>query len=305
MGRYIVRRLLYSVFVVLGASSLVFALTFLSGDPVRLFLGMDATPEQVERVRHQLGYDRPIYVQYVDFVGRAVRGDFGASLQYNQPAMQLVLQQFPASLQLAVVALAVTLLISTPAGILGAVKRNSFFDRLSLVIALLGQSMPVFWLGIVLILVFAVTLRWLPASGGGSVESLILPGLTLGAYSTAITTRLLRSSLIEVMGQDYVRTARAKGLRERGILVGHALKNASIPVVTVIGLQAGALLGGALITETVFSYPGLGRLAMHAISTRDVPVVQAFVVVAASLVVLINLAVDVSYAWLDPRIKHQ
>ena len=304
MGRFIARRLLYSVFVVLGASLVVFVLSFLSGDPVRLYLGLDATPQQIEQVRHQLGFDRPIWVQYLDFVLHGVRGDFGTSLHYNQPAMQLVLQQLPASLALAGVALFFTLAIALPTGILGAVRRNSPIDRLSLMVSLLGQSMPVFWLGIMLILLFAVTLHWLPASGGGSFRALILPGLTMGAYSTAITARLLRSSLVDVLGQDYIRTARAKGLRDRAVLVGHALKNAGIPVVTVVGLQVGGLLGGAVITETVFSYPGLGRLAMLSIAARDIPVIQAFVVLVATVVTLVNLVVDVSYAWLDPRVRH-
>jgi ABC-type dipeptide/oligopeptide/nickel transport system permease component len=217
--------------------------------------------------------------------------------------MQLVLERLPATLQLSAVALALALLIAVPLGILASVKRGSIFDQVSLIISLIGQAFPVFWLGILLIIVFAENLRWLPASGRGGAQHLVLPSLALSAYSTAIIMRLLRSSLLDVLGADFIRTARAKGLGGKAVLLGHALKNAALPVVTVVGLQVGALLGGAVITEEVFAYPGMGRLAVQAIANRDFTVIQAFVVLMAVVIVGINLLVDLLYAWLDPRVK--
>lgn len=293
------------VIVLFGVSIVVFILVHLSGDPVRLLLPPEASEAEVQRLRHEYGFDQPVYVQYAQFIARAVKGDFGISLRHGQPAMELVVERLPASVQLAVVALFFALVIAIPAGIIAALKRNTVIDGISMSVALLGQSLPVFWLGIMLIIVFSVQLQLLPPGGRGGLESLILPGITLGAYSAALISRLTRSSMVEVLVQDYIRTARAKGLASYSILIRHALKNAAIPIVTVIGMQIRILLGGAVITETVFSYPGMGRLAIQAIANRDFPVVQAFVVVVAIVVVGMNLLVDLVYLYLDPRIRYE
>lgn len=250
-----------------------------------------------------MGFDRPLVVQYFDFLGRAVQGDFGMSLRYGQPAMQLVLERMPATLQLGGLALLLALVLSVPLAIVAAAKRGSVFDRASLLISVVGQSFPAFWLAIMLILLLSEQTRVLPPSGRGTFAHLIMPAIVLATYSTAIITRLLRSSMIEVLQSDYVRTARGKGVKESRIILSHALRNAAIPTLTVIGLQVGALLGGAVITEEVFAYPGVGRLAIQAISNRDFTVVQAFVLLMAGLIVLINLLVDLSYGLLDPRLR--
>ncbi len=292
-----------SIFVLIGVSLLVFVLVRLSGDPVLLLMPPDASAEQIAQLRHSLGLDQPVLVQYWQFIARAVQGDFGTSFRNGQPAMSLVLDRAPATLELAGFALVITLLVGIPAGIVAATRPDSTADAVARGIALLGQALPSFWLGIMLILVFSVQLRWLPPFGAGGLDHLILPGISLGAYSIAITSRLLRSSLLEVLHTGYIRTARAKGLPENVVIVRHALRNAAIPVVTVVGLQVGALLGGAVITEYVFSYPGVGRLVLDAISHRDFAVVQAFVVLLAVVIALVNLAVDLLYAVLDPRIR--
>lgn len=286
-----------------GVSLIAFALTHLSGDPAALLLPPSATLEDIELFRHAHGLDRPLPVQYVDFLGRALQGDFGRSIRHGVPALELVLERLPATLELAAAALAISIGVSLPLGILAAVRRGSAFDQASLVLSLVGQAFPVFFLGIVLIIVFAEDLRWLPASGRGTPAHLVLPAVALSAFSIAIVTRLLRASLIEVLASDFIRTARGKGLAERAVLLGHALKNASLPVVTVIGLQTGALLGGAVITEEVFAYPGMGRLAIQAIANRDFAVVQAFVVLMAVVITGVNLLVDLLYGWLDPRVR--
>jgi peptide/nickel transport system permease protein len=303
MWRYVTVRVLYALLVVLGVSVMVFFLIRLSGDPTALFLPPESSLAEIQRFRHELGYDRPLPVQYLDFLAKAVRGDFGMSLRHGQPAMGLVLERVPATLQLSAVALVLSLVIAIPLGIATAVKRGTTLDAAGLTMSLFGQSFPSFWLGIMLILLFSERLGWLPASGRGTFGQLVMPAITLASYPMAIITRLLRSSLIEVLSQDYVRTARSKGLSERVVLYRHALRNASIPVVTVVGLQVGALLGGAVITEEVFAYPGIGRLAIQAISNRDFAVVQAFVIFLAVLIVGINLAVDLSYTVLDPRVR--
>ncbi len=304
MLRYVVIRLLHAVVVVFGVSLIVFILTHLGGDPASLLLPPNANAEEIAQFSHAMGFDRPLPVQYVEFLGRAVRGDFGRSFRHDEPALSLVLDRIRPTLALGGFALLLSVVIAVPLGIIAAVRRGSVWDTLSLVVALSGQALPVFWFGILLIILFAVVLRWLPASGGGDLAHLILPGITLAAYSLAIISRLLRSSLLDVLGADYIRTARAKGLGERATLVGHALKNAALPVVTVVGLQVGSLLGGAVITEEVFAYPGMGRLAVQAIQGRDFSVIQAFVVLVAVLIVLVNLVVDLLYGWLDPRVKY-
>lgn len=303
MLRYLAGRLVYALAVIAGVSVAVFFLVRLGGDPTALFLPPEASAQEIARIRTLMGFDRPLVEQYRDFAWRALHGDFGRSLRYQQPAMGLVLERFPATLQLGASALALSLLISVPLAILAAMHRGGAIDRLGLMISLVGQSFPVFWLAIMLILIFSETLGVLPPSGRGSWRHLVMPSLALAAYSTAIITRLLRSNLIEALQTDYVRTARGKGLSPTAVVLGHALRNAAIPTVTVIGLQIGALLGGAVITEQIFAYPGIGRLAIQAISNRDFTVVQAFVVFMAALIVGINLLVDVAYAILDPRLR--
>lgn len=305
MGRFFIRRLLQSLVVLWGVSLLVFILIRLSGDPVVLLLPAESTQEEIDAFRKLLGLDQPIWVQYLHFLGQVAQGDFGVSFRNNQPAMQLVLDRMPATLQLTGGAFFATLVLALPTGILAAMYRNSPIDAFGRVLALLGQAIPSFWLGIMLILIFSVRLRWFPPFGAGGIDHIVLPALSLGALSAAITSRLLRSALLEVLSAGYIQTARAKGLNERAVLFGHALRNAAIPVVTVLGLQMGALLGGAVITEYVFSYPGVGRLVLDAISHRDFAVVQAFVILLASVIAVINLAVDVLYAALDPRITYK
>ena len=304
MTRYLTRRAAHSVLVVLAVLAVVCVLIRLSGDPTLLFLPPSADANEIATMRHAWGFDRPLYVQFVDYLGRAVRGDFGMSLRQGEPAMRLVLERIPATLRLTALAFVIMLLIAIPVGVLAAVRRNSLYDLCGMLFALVGQSIPTFWLGIVLILFFAVKLRWFPAFGSAGFSALVLPGVTLGTYSAAIATRLVRSGVLEVLPQDFVRTARAKGLSQAVVLYKHTLPNASIPVITVLGLQVGTLMGGAIITEQVFAYPGMGRLALQAIGNRDMPVVQAFVVVTAAVIAVTNLAVDVCYSLLDPRIRY-
>jgi peptide/nickel transport system permease protein len=303
MIQFIVRRLFLSVFVIFGVTVVVFMVVRLSGDPAALMISPDASAEDVAALREQMGFDRPVLVQFGDFMGGVVRGDFGDSLRFREPALGLVLDRLMATVQLTVAALTIAICVAVPAGVISAVKRNTVWDRLAMFFALFGQSMPVFWFGILLILVVSVQLQLLPSSGSGDFRHLILPAITLGLYSTARITRLVRSEMIEAISQDFVRTARAKGLRERAVLYRHALRNALIPVVTVIGIEAGGMLGGAVVTETVFAWPGIGQLAVRAIFNRDYPLVQATVFTVACIFVLINLIVDVLYASLDPRVK--
>lgn len=303
MIQFIIRRLFLSVFVVVGVTVVVFAVIRLSGDPTALMISPDASAEAVQELRAQMGFDRPVYVQFWDFLAGAVRGDFGDSLRYREPAFGLVLDRLGATIQLSTAAITIAVVVAVPAGIISAVKRDTVWDRLAMFFALFGQSMPVFWFGILLILIVSVQMELLPSSGAGGVDHLILPALTLGLYSTARITRLVRSEMLETLSQDFVRTARAKGLREYAVLLRHTFHNALIPVVTVIGIEAGTMLGGAVITETVFAWPGVGQLAVSAIFNRDYPLIQAVVFTVACLFVLINLCVDIFYALLDPRVK--
>jgi peptide/nickel transport system permease protein len=303
MGTYILRRFLHGLVVVLGVSIVVFLLTHLGGDPAAVLLPLDTPPEDVEAFRREMGFDRPLPVQYVRFLSRALRGDFGTSYHYRSDALSLVVERMPATIRLTLAALLVSLALSLPAGTLAALNRDSLFDVLVRVFVLMGQAVPGFWLALVLIMAFAVRLRWLPVSGAQGWQSLVLPAVVAGSFSMATVTRLLRSSLLEVLGSDYVRTARSKGLPPRLVVTRHALKNAAIPVVTVIGLHIGWLLGGAVISEVVFAYPGMGRLAVTAIGYRDLPVIQSFVMLMSLIVVLINLLMDILYSWLDPRIR--
>ena len=306
MGEYIARRLAQAVLVVFGVVTAVFFLLQLTGDPVRLMIGDQASEADIQNIRHQLGLDRPLAERYVAFLAGAAHADFGQSVrQQGRPAMEIVLDRYPATLRLAFLALCLSAVMATAFGVISAVKRYSVLDNTVMVLALFGQSMPNFWLGIMLILVFAVQFGWLPSQGygEGNIKYLLLPTLTLAAPGLARLTRLVRSGMLDILGQDYVRTARAKGLRESGVVFGHALKNAAIPLVTIIGLDLGALLGGAVVTEQIFAWPGVGLEVVLAINGRDFAVVQAAVAVVATSFVLINLIVDVLYTWLDPRVR--
>ena len=305
MQQFITRRLLDAIFVVLGVSFVVFIMVHLSGDPVLLMLPLDASQQQVDEFRHRLGFDRPLLVQYLRFLSGAARGDFGNSLRFNQPALRLVAERLPATAELALVSLALAAGFGVPAGVIAAVGRGRGWDVGIRVLALVGQAVPIFWLGIMLILLFGERLRVLPTSGIGTWRHIILPAASLAAYSAASISRLQRSAMLEVLGREYVMTARAKGLRNFTVITKHALRNALIPVVTVIGLQMGTLLGGAIITETIFAWPGVGRLSLQAIQSRDYVLVQASVFVVATVFVLINLVVDILYAVLDPRIRYE
>ncbi|MGI9145855.1 MAG: ABC transporter permease [Chloroflexota bacterium] len=300
---YLVSRLVHGVVVLFGVSVIVFGLTWLTGDPASVLLPVNTPPEQVQVYRHSLGLDQPPAVQYVLFLGRAVRGDFGVSFRHRTAALPLVLERLPVTLWLMAAALIFALLVALPLGVLAAVFHRSAPDLLARFLALLGQSVAAPWLGVMLIFVFAVNLRWLPSSGASRPESVVLPAIVAGAYSAAGLTRLLRSSLLEVMANDYIRTARGKGLTNRLVVWRHAFKNAAIPVVAFLGLQITFLFGNTVIAEAMFAYPGMSRLAVDAISTRDTPVIQVFVLLAGTLVVLVNLLADLVYAWLDPRIR--
>jgi len=303
MWRYIARRLLQTFIVLWGVSFIAFGVMFLAGDPATAMVGEDWTREQIAEFRHVMGFDQPWYVQYGRFLSRAVRGDFGVSLRQRQPNLTLIFERMPATLQLAACAMLLSIVIAIPAGVISATRRHSWLDHGASLAAMLGQSMPAFWLGIMLILIFGVGLRWTPVAGRGGLAHLILPAITLAAYPIARNARMMRSSILEVLGQAYVTTARAKGLREFLVITRHAMRNALIPVVTLIGLEFGALLGGAVITESIFAWPGVGRLTIQAIYGRDIPLVQAAVIVLAGIFVVINLLVDLFYVVLDPRIR--
>jgi peptide/nickel transport system permease protein len=299
---FLARRLVHGLGVLLGVSVLVFALTWLTGDPISVLVPRNTPPEELARLRHDLGLDRPVPVQYLDFLQRAVKGDFGQSLRHRAPALPLVLERLPASLLLLASALLVALLVGLPLGMLGAAFHGRPPDVLARLLSLLGQSLAAPWLGLLLILVFAVQLRWLPSSGAAQPEGIVLPALVAGLYPAAGLSRLLRAGLVEALRGDYVRAARGKGLPERLVVLRHALKNAALPVVTFVGVQVAFLFGNSVVAEAVFAYPGMGRLAVDAIASRDVPVIQAFVTVSAAVVVLVNLLADLLYARLDPRI---
>ena len=303
MLRFLIRRLLRTVVVVWGVVTVVFVVMRLSGDPIGLLVSPDAPPEEIQRLRERHGLNDPLPVQYAVFLRDVVRGDFGTSLRYGQDALSVVVERIPATLQIAFAAFALAVIVAVPIGILSAVRPNSPVDNLAMVLALVGQAVPTFFLGIVLILVFAVRLGWFPTSGLGSPSGLVLPSITLGAFAMASITRLTRAAMLEVLNQDYVRTARAKGLRDATVINRHALRNALVPVVTIMGLQFGGLLGGSVVTETVFALPGMGRLIIQAIGNRDYPVVQAGVFLIAIAFVGVNLVVDLLYAALDPRIR--
>jgi peptide/nickel transport system permease protein len=298
------RQIMQASIVLLNVSIVVFVLVrVVPGDPARLMLGMEATDEAVRAARTQFGFDRPFYVQYAQFIGGALRGDLGQSVRFRRPVGDLLRETFPATVELALAATLIALALAVPAGIYAAVHRGGLLDRALMAGTLIGQAMPIFWLGIMLITLFSVRLGWLPTSGRGSLAQLVMPSVTLSTYVMALLARLTRSNMRDVLREHYVRTARAKGLREIVIVHKHALMSAALPIITVLGLQVGALLSGAVVTETVFNWPGIGTLALRAIQQRDYPVVQGVVLVSAALFVLINGTVDVAYRYLDPRIR--
>ncbi len=305
MIQFVARRLLEAAVVVFLALTAVFSLQFLAGDPVKLFLPTDTTTKQIEEFRRRLGFDDPWLVQYGRFMRGALRGDFGNSLRQGEPALRLVLDRFPATLSLSGIAMVLSLLIAIPVGVLSAARRNSWFDHFSIGATVLGQAIPGFWLGLMLIYVFAVWLRILPTSGRGTWLHFVLPSVTLAAFVAARFARLTRSTMLDALGQDYVRTARAKGLAPRRVLYKHALKNASLPIVTLLALQLGQLLGGAVITETIFAWPGVGRFLVQALLNRDFPVVLVGVFLTAVLYSGLNLLADLTYGWLNPRIHYE
>jgi ABC-type dipeptide/oligopeptide/nickel transport system permease component len=301
--RYVVSRLGQAVVVLWGISTIVFVATHLAGDPVVMMVPQGTPRAEIEELRHQLGYDAPIGLQYIRFLRHLGALDFGESLSYNQPALGVVLAHLPATIELAVASTVFMLVTGLPLGIVAAVRRNSLLDRLGLAVALLGQSAPTFWLGIMLILLFSVHWRLLPSIGDQGLASLVLPTIALGSFSSPNGCRLTRSGMLEVLRSDYLRTARAKGTRERRVLLRHALPNAIMSTMTVVGLEFAVLLGGAVITETVFAWPGMGRLAIQAIGALDFPLVQADVFTFAVLLLLVNLLVDLAYPLLDPRVR--
>jgi peptide/nickel transport system permease protein len=301
--RYIAARLATAVLVILGVSVVSFFLTFLTGDPAEIMLPPGATAAQIEKFRAEWGFDDPLIVQYWRFLKRAVHGDFGVSLRHGQQSLPLIAARLPATLQLTVTAMLLAIVLAVPLGVLAATHRGGPIDLLAMGVALVGQSVPNFWLAIMMILLFAVSWGLLPTSGRGGVAHLVMPAAAIAINLMALLTRLVRSTMIEMLSEDYVRTARAKGLREVFVTGRHALPNALIPLVTVIGLQFGYILGGAVVIETIFTWPGVGLFTIQAILNRDYPVVQAAVFILATGVVLINLAVDLLYVWLDPRIR--
>lgn len=300
---YLAQRLVWAFAVLVAISLGVFLVVHLSGDPTALYMGPEGTRDDYEILRRALGFDRPLPEQYGYFVLRALQGDFGRSLRHRQPTLPLVLERFPATAVLAVAALVLATLLALPLGVLAAVRRGSLLDGGAMALALAGQCMPTFWLGILLILAFAVNLRWVPVYGGEGLLALVLPAVTLGVWAMARTARITRSSMLEVLNQDFLRTARAKGIGEPGVILRHALRNGAIPIVTALGLELGNLLGGAVITEAVFAYPGIGRLAVEAVINKDVPLIQAVVFTVAAVLLALNLLIDLAYTALDPRVR--
>jgi peptide/nickel transport system permease protein len=303
VGRFLIVRLLQGLLVAWGVSTLVFLLLRLSGDPTLLMVPPGAPAEAVDRLRHQLGFDQPLPVQYVTFLAGLLRGDVGASLVQSRPALEIVLERFPATLRLAGAALILALAVALPAGIAAALFRGSWIERGSLLLALLGQAIPPFWLGLMLILFLSVKVRLLPSSGADTWQHLVLPALTLASLSMAGITRMTRLALLEELDREYVRTARAKGLARGRIVVGHLLRNAAIPILTLVSLDVANLLGGAVVTETIFAWPGVGRLAIEAIQARDYPVVQAVVLVGTGAFIISSIVADLLYSLVDPRIR--
>ena len=303
IASFLTARALRALVAVWLVSTVVVVVMRLSGDPVPLLLPADAPRSEYERVARELGTDRPLPVQYAVFLGHVVQGDFGRSIHFREPAMHVAIGYLPATVQLGLTAFVFAVLVAVPVGVISAVRRNTIVDHAAMAVALVGQSAPTFFLGILFILLLSLKAGLLPTSGRGDWTHLVLPALTLGAFSMASIARLTRSALLEVLRQDYVRTARAKGLREWRVVAKHALRNAAIPVLTITGLQLGTLLGASVVTETVFAWPGLGRLAIHSIYNRDYPIVQCVVFLSALVFIVINFAIEIAYGFLDPRIR--
>lgn len=309
MMRYITRRLVLLFPVLLGISIFVFSLIrFAPGDPVYIALGIDYNPELAQQIKHELGLDRPVLQQYFWWLGKVLHGDLGRSIVLRETVQDLILSHLPNTVVLALGSMAVALLIAIPLGIISAIHKDAIIDNGSRVLAMIGVSMPVFWLGILLLIAFSLKFRWFPAGGSlaeHGLKALVLPSITLGTSFAALTTRMVRSTMVEVLLEDYIRTARAKGLRDRGVYLRHAFKNAMIPVVTVVGMQFGLILGGAVLTETIFNMPGLGRLLVEAVNRRDYPIIQGIILVTSLTFVFANLLVDIIYVIIDPRIRYE
>lgn len=323
MGTYIIRRLLQSIIVILGVTILSFFTLFLAGDPTYLYVSENASEQEIIETRQKLGFDRPLHEQYLNFLGGMLQGDLGTSLRARKPALDVIMERLPATIELTLFAMIVSTLLAIPIGIIAALRRGTPLDGGIMLFAMVGQSIPGFWLGIMLILFVGLGLRWLPISGHvpvlqpmlegnfgeaagnfpNALRHLILPAITVGVFSLSRNARLVRSSMLEVLSLDYITTARAKGLHERKVIMGHAFRNALFPLVTILGLEFGFLLSGVVVAETVFSWPGVGRLVFNAINQRDIPLVQASVVIFSFIFVILNLLVDIVYAYLDPRIR--
>ena len=306
MIRFLIRRLLLTIPVLIGVATLVFSLIHLvPGDPVQAMLGESASPQDVAQLRTKLGLDRPLYEQYVTFAAGVVRGDLGVSLRTNQPVTTVIFERMPATMELAVSAMVVAIVFAIPLGIIAAVRKDTRIDHAATTLALVGISMPTFWLGPLLAIIFSVWLGWFPVSGRGTLANLVLPAITLGAPLAAILARMTRASVLEELRELYVTAARARGVSETRAVLAHAFRNSLIPIVTVIGLQFGAVLTGAVITETIFAWPGIGRLLVQSISARDYPAVQGCILLIALTYVSMNLFIDVLYGFLDPRIRYE
>jgi peptide/nickel transport system permease protein len=304
MQRYILKRIFFAILTILFVATFIFCLARITGDPLDLMMPDDASKEDYEKMRHQLGMDKPVYIQYLNFITGVFIGDYGNSIRWDRPCMTLIMERMPATLQLAAFALAFSWFFGVTIGAMSAVKPNGLIDRFGKVMAMLGQSMPIFWVGILLIFTFSVRWNIFPTSGRGGLDHLILPSITLGWYTMASMTRMTHSAMLDVMDSEFIKMTRIKGLPEYLVIIKHAFKNALIPVLTLGSLQVGILLGGSVITETIFSWPGLGRLMVDSVFTRDYPLVQACVIVTSTIFVAINLFVDIAYGYIDPRIRY-
>ncbi|MBV8150977.1 MAG: ABC transporter permease [Candidatus Eremiobacteraeota bacterium] len=304
MTAYVVRRIFGAVWVLIGCAVVVFFIVHLSGDPAAIMLPPEATQADIAAFRHAEGFDRPLYDQFITFAVQALHGNFGDSLRHNVPALSLALERVPATLELAFTAMLIAVIVAVPSGVISALRPNTALDFAVRIFALLGQSAPTYWIGLMLILVFGVWLGWLPVSGMGGLSHLIMPAVTLGLFSMAKLMRLTRGALLDVLHSDFLRTALAKGVGRWRLIGHHAMRNAWLPIITQIGVELGTLLAGAIITETIFAWPGIGRLAIQAIYDRDFPVVEVVVLLAAGIFVVVNTIVDLGYAALDPRIRY-
>lgn len=303
MTGFLARRVMQGIISIIGASLIIFVISRLSGDPIAMLLPNDAPASMIEETRRNLGLDRPLWMQYFIFAQHALSGDFGNSYRWKMPALQLILERLPATIELAVCGLLFSVAIAVPVGVMSAVHRGGWIDRVGRIFAMLGQAMPAFWVGLLLILVFAIHLNWLPAFGYGSPSQLILPAISLGWYPVAAQTRIVRSAMLDVLDSDHIRLSRALGTPERLIIWKYALRNAAVPLLTMLGVYFAAMLGGAFVVETIFAWPGVGRTVVEAVFSRDFPVVQAGVLFTSILFVISNLLVDLSYGVVDPRIR--